>query len=306
MRSARRFYRLHVALAMAGALVVIAAGWVLVRSVNGAPPSADALLAACRGVIGDTSAGSLLTLALFALTLVTAVRALRAGARQLRVARRFVRRARRLDRMVIEGVPVRLLCDPRPHAFCAGLVRPHVYLSTGAQAVLTTAELRAVLSHEAHHARRRDPLRLLLAQVASEALFFLPAMRRARQRYADLAEIAADEAAVKTTGGPAPLAAAMLRFDHHATPGAVGVAPERVEHLLGTQPRWELPASLFAGVALSLLGATALIYAAAESAPGAGLSLSMLSMQVCAIAMVAVPVLAVLWLLSTASRAVAR
>jgi len=127
-------------------------------------------------------------------------------------------------------------------------------------------------------------------------------MRRARQRYGDLAEIAADEAAVRSTGGPGPLAAAMLRFDQHGTAGAVGVAPERVDHLLGGHPRWELSTALLAGAILSILGILTLAYAAAATTPSAGLSLSMPSMQVCGVAMVAVSALAAMWILSTARR----
>ena len=303
MHSASRYYRLHVGLAAIGAFVLVASGWVLWHSVDASSVSASALLQACRGVIGDLSLGSLPVLALFALTSVSAVRAVRSAVRQVRVTRRFVNRARKLEEITLEGVRVRLLDDPRPHAFCAGVRRPSLYLSTGARATLSQSELRAVLAHEEHHARQRDPLRLLLAQVAGEALFFLPVMRRARHRYADLAEIAADEAAVRRTGGPGALAAAMLRFDQHSTAGAVGISPERVEHLFGAHPRWELSASLLAGAGLSLLGLATLTYATAAVTPVGGLSLSTLSMQVCGLAMVAVPVLASTWILTTARRA---
>jgi len=306
MRSARRFYRLHLALAMLGGLALLAAGWVAWHSVEGSSVPAADLLAACRNFIGDVSPGSLLLLGLFALTLVSTVRALRSAGRQLLASRRFVTRGRELEETSLEGVRVRLLDDRRPHAFCAGLLRPCVYLSAGAKNALSRSELRAVLAHEAHHARQRDPLRLMLAQVAGEALFFLPLMRRARRRYAELAEIAADEAALRSTGGPGPLAAAMLRFDQHATAGAVGIAPERVDHLLGAHPRWELSASLLAGACLSILGILTLTYVATTAIPSAGLSLSMLSMQVCGLAMVAIPVLSAAWIVNTARRAGSR
>jgi len=303
MRSASRYYRLHLSLAALGALALVASGWVLWHSVDASSVSASALLQACRDVIGEQSLSSLPVLALFALTSVSAVRAVRSAVRQVRITRRFVDSARKLEEVVLEGVRVRLLDDRRPYAFCAGVLRPSVYLSTGARATLSRSELRAVLAHEEHHARQRDPLRLQLAEVASEALFFLPVMRRARHRYADLAEIAADEAALRRTGGPGALAAAMLRFDQHSTAGAVGISPERVEHLLGAHPRWELSASLLAGAGLSMLGLAMLTYATAVLTPVGGLSLSTLSMQVCGLAMVAIPVLAATWILTTARHA---
>ncbi|MGH2969175.1 MAG: M56 family metallopeptidase [Solirubrobacteraceae bacterium] len=303
MHSARRYYRLHLTLAAAGTLVLVASGWVLLRSVDGSSVSAGGLLQACRDLVGHLSAGSVLLLALFTLTLLAAVRALRSLTRQVLASRRFVKRGRMFDEICLEGIRVRLFEDGRPHAFCAGLVRPRVYLSTGARATLNGPELRAVMAHEEHHARQRDPLRLMLAQVAGDALFFLPVMRRARERYGDLAEIAADEAAVRRTGGPGPLAAAMLRFDQHAAAGAVGIASERVDHLCGVRPRWELSASLLAGAGLSILGIASLAYAAAVATPSGGMSLAMLSMQACGIAMVAVPAVAAVWIVGTVRRA---
>jgi Zn-dependent protease with chaperone function len=306
MRSARRYYRLHLALATLGGLALIASGWVVVGSVNGSPPSTQDLVQACRNVIGDASPGSLLVFALLALTVIATVSGLRSAARQLLVVRRFAKRARQFEDVSLEAMRVRLVDDPRPHAFCAGLLRPRVYVSTGALELLDRPQLRAVLAHEEHHSRHRDPLRLLIAGVAGEALFFLPVMRRARRRYADLAEIAADEAAVTRTGGPAALAAAMLRFDQHATAGTVGIAPERVDHLLGGTPRWELSASLLAGAGLSILGILSVAYLAAAAVPAGGLSLSMLVMQLCGIAMVAIPLLAMVWIFTAVRRARSR
>jgi len=45
-----------------------------------------------------------------------------------------------------------------PVAFCAGIVRPTVFISEVAVAGLADSELLAVLHHEADHARRREPL----------------------------------------------------------------------------------------------------------------------------------------------------
>jgi hypothetical protein len=58
--------------------------------------------------------------------------------------------------------------DERPQAFCAGLFRPQVYVSSGAV---------ALLDHEAHHARCRDPLRLAVGRVLAGGLFFVPGVR---------------------------------------------------------------------------------------------------------------------------------
>lgn len=115
--------------------------------------------------------------------------------------------------------------------------------------LLSHEELDAVIAHESHHARRRDPLRLLVARSVAADLFFLPVMRRLAERYAAMAELAADEAAVGATRGPRALASALLAFDAHPSPAVVGIAPERIDHLLGRDVRWDLPTlTLLAGI----------------------------------------------------------
>ena len=49
----------------------------------------------------------------------------------------------------------RRVCDrrPRPEAFCAGLFRPRVYVTSGAVELLDDAGLDAVLAHERQHAQ---------------------------------------------------------------------------------------------------------------------------------------------------------
>ena len=89
-----------------------------------------------------------------------------------------------------------LIADAHPRAFCAGLLRPRVYVSTGAVALLDDAALSAVLAHERQHARRHDPLRLAVGRVLARALFFLPELGDLVERQQALAELSADESAV--------------------------------------------------------------------------------------------------------------
>ena len=135
-------------------------------------------------------------------------------------------------RLPVAGRTVWVVPGDEPRSFCAGLLRPRVYVSEGALAKLGPRALTAVVAHEGHHADRRDPLRILIARAIGDAY----AVRRQA-----LAELSADAAAVRR-GGIAPLAAAMLAFD--------GVAPERVDRLAGTPPCREVPRALVAGAAL--------------------------------------------------------
>ncbi len=100
-------------------------------------------------------------LALAALGGLAAALAIAAVLRELRAATRLRRRLARLDAEPREGVFV--IDDPRVEAFCAGLLRPRVYITSGALAVLDGQGLNAVLAHERRHASRRDPLRLARA-----------------------------------------------------------------------------------------------------------------------------------------------
>ena len=77
-----------------------------------------------------------------------------------------------------------------------------------------------------------------MVRVLRDALFFLPVLRDAERRYAALAEVAADEAAVRSAGAE-PLASALLYFGEQPG-GAVGIAAERVDHLLGQPAKWRL------------------------------------------------------------------
>ena len=123
----------------------------------------------------------------------------------------------------IAGQPVAIVPGARPLAFCAGLLRPRVYVSSGALQRLSADALAAVVEHEAHHAARRDPLRILVARAIGEA-YSLTALPRREQA---LAELAADAAAVRRRGA-APLAAALLAFDaSESRPSAWTGSPAR-------------------------------------------------------------------------------
>jgi hypothetical protein len=190
----------------------------------------------------------------------------RATQRQRCAYRGFLDRLEVLGRL--EDHPtVNVIAGSRPEAFCAGYLRPTIYISEGALAALDAPELGAVLAHEQHHRLVRDPLRFALAGILSQALFFVPIMRSLRDRYADLAELSADRAAVRASAGrQAPLASALLVFDAAAPPGASGISPERVDSLLGQPARWRLPGTLMAASLAALSAMSLLIWQSSEVA----------------------------------------
>ena len=176
-----------------------------------------------------------------------------AGAwRELAATRRFARSIHDCEPRPLGDAWV--VPDERPRAFCAGLIRPRVYVSSGAVALLDETALRVVLAHERHHASRRDPLRLAAGRVTARALFFVPGLGKLVRRQEALAELSADEGAVAgAPGNQSALARAMLSFSDNSGPDeVVGIDPARVDYLLGEPPSWRFPVVLCLG-ALSLI-----------------------------------------------------
>jgi Zn-dependent protease with chaperone function len=253
-------------------------------------PSAAQLAAACQGVgLGEISVASGFVLVAGSVGLAAVALTVRAVFREFVAVRRLRRALPLLGAGPAAGTVV--IDDDRPLAFCLGPFRPRVYLSTGALGLLDGEQAAAVIAHEAHHARRHDPLRLLVARSLAEGLFFLPVLRRLAQRYAALAEVAADEAAVRATGSPRPLAGALLAFEAHPSPAAVGIAPERVDHLLGQRARWERPTLLLAASAVMALALLALGIRLATAPSHATVALPELAAQACMLAMAAAPLM---------------
>ena len=75
------------------------------------------------------------------------------------------------------SVPMVHFADDEPRVFCSGWLRPRVFISTGALFELPSERLRVLVAHQRHHARRRDPLRLLAAHAVADGLPFLPGVR---------------------------------------------------------------------------------------------------------------------------------
>jgi beta-lactamase regulating signal transducer with metallopeptidase domain len=97
-----------------------------------------------------------------------------------------------------------------PFSFVHGTLVPRVAISQGLLDRLSEDELRAALEHESYHVRNLDPLRALVGEVLSDALFLLPALQVLRERYELARELAADRHAAEVCGSR-PLAGALLK-----------------------------------------------------------------------------------------------
>jgi Zn-dependent protease with chaperone function len=98
------------------------------------------------------------------------------------------------------------------HAFCLGFWQPRIWLTTGLLTALTDDELNAVLAHEAHHLRRRDPLRLAIGRTIRNAFFFLPLMASLAHRSELTQELDADRTAIAYMGDDLPLLCALQKL----------------------------------------------------------------------------------------------
>lgn len=291
MSKARAILALQLFVGALGAAATALALSVALSTVTLHTPSSAALLAACRSfVLPQVTPGSVLALALGSVAFAVLALAARSGSRQVIAGRRFIAA---LDIVGPTGRGALLFADIRPLAFCAGLRRPWVYVSTGTLDALEDDELEAVLAHEAHHARYRDPLRIFVVRVLSDSLFFLPVLRRLAERYSSLAELAADDAAVRRHAGDSrPLAAALLAFDTQASSTVVGIAPERVDQLMGERTPWQLPLALLAWAMVAVLALVVVALRTAAATDAGMVSLPLVAAQLCMVAMAVLPVMA--------------
>lgn len=300
--TARLLYLAHLTIGLVGAGALVLAGLEVFHAIRLAWPTTRSLYRQCTDFLMGFSLPAMAVLFVAGLVIAIALLGIRSVAAHVRAAGKLSNGLRVMRRIEVAGRRLSIVQDDLPQAFCLGYLRPQVYVSTGALDNLSTAELEAVVAHEAHHASRHDPLRLLIARSAAEALFFLRPLRRMARRYAELAELAADEAAMRDVGTQS-LASALLTFGEHRTPaGVTGIAPERVDHLAGAPARWRLSRTSVLSWMAVTAGLFVLAVAGSLLLQGYRLSSSSLLEQACFVSMTGTPVLAGVTALMAARR----
>jgi Zn-dependent protease with chaperone function len=228
------------------------------------------------GLLGE-GASLLAMLPFVVLVAVGLALAGRSLVRQVLASHRLARRVRGLARALPDqltraamrtglGGRVVFVDAPDSFSFVYGVLTPRVAVSRGLLEDVSGEELRAVLEHERYHVCNLDPLKVVLVQALSAALFFLPALDSLRVRYVAGRELAADRRAV-TVCGRSPLAGALLKvvrgpeWSELEVAAAIG-GPElldvRVAQLeTGRQPK--LATLSITQATISLLGAALLV-----------------------------------------------
>lgn len=115
-----------------------------------------------------------------------------AGARALRASHRFARVAAAGDERWQQGIAYVRIPDPHVSLFAAGFFRPRIYVTQGAEDILTPALLQAGLLHELAHLRGHHPRWLVILAALRYAYRPLPgaapyfdAVRLETERQAD-------------------------------------------------------------------------------------------------------------------------
>lgn len=158
------------------------------------------------------------------------------------------------------GVPayyIRAVTGLPVPAFTAGWCFPRIYVSADTEAFLSTTDLAAVLAHEYHHVRNRDPLRVFVVRFIGSALFWLPSGATLGKVAADNAELAADDAAALAVGRIS-LANALVRIAQRFTRGGPALSSpihsphlleRRISRLIGVAAPADEPQPLVKGLA---------------------------------------------------------
>jgi hypothetical protein len=104
------------------------------------------------------------------------------------------------------------LRSPRdlPPLATVGLLRPRVVVAGELRGTLDPAALAAALAHEHVHVRHRDPLRIWLAQIATDLQWPSPSARRRFEHWLGALELARDEEARLDGTAGEDLAAAVV------------------------------------------------------------------------------------------------
>ncbi|MBN8870770.1 MAG: M56 family metallopeptidase [Solirubrobacterales bacterium] len=281
-----------VALCFLGLFTVAFSGAMLIGSLlNGHAPWAP-VEACCGGAVAEFSLGWLLLSAIGLISGIALVRATFSLTALVRASRRIGDLKRLAARERIAGSDCWVLEDDRPLAFCAGLLRPRIFVSRTTVTSLSRSELGAVVAHEAHHQRRFDPFRLSIMRVMVDSLFFLPMLDELSQKCIERAEIAADRAASQRPGGRQALASALLTLhEHKGSAESIPLSVERIDGLSGRRSFWvpSRSASLLTLASLGVLLAGSAI--AVELVTRMPVGIEALGLHICLAALIVAPLL---------------
>lgn len=107
---------------------------------------------------------------------------------------------------------VLVIKDTQPLAFCFGISRPMIYLSSGLLGMLKKNELEAVLRHEKYHLDHKDSLVLFLVSTTAALLPFFPILIDLINFYRTKQELNADQEAIRAMSNARSLVSVLRKF----------------------------------------------------------------------------------------------
>jgi Zn-dependent protease with chaperone function len=140
-----------------------------------------------------------------------------------------------------------------PAVYCLPCGRHQIVISAGALAALTPEQLRAVLAHERAHLRGRHHVIMALATALASAFPRVPLLRQAQPQLAVLAEMAADDTAIRRHRREDLAAALVALATAGARPATLAASgPEavvRLQRILTTQQQPRVGLARLAAIA---------------------------------------------------------
>ena len=100
---------------------------------------------------------------------------------------------------------VSIVKDTRLFAFCLGIRKSHIYISTKTASIMTTTQLEAILLHEKYHLEHADSLTLFIGSLPGLLFPFFPFIPKFLEHYKIEREIKADKQAVMELGSTKPI-----------------------------------------------------------------------------------------------------
>lgn len=90
-----------------------------------------------------------------------------------------------------------VLREDKPFAYCFGIRKPKIFITTGLIALVDKKELEVILRHEQYHLEHRDNLILLVATFVESLFPFFPILTDLIRIYKTDRELLADQAAIQ-------------------------------------------------------------------------------------------------------------
>ena len=127
----------------------------------------------------------------------------RTGWTTLRLSQSLRHLPRAQRHLELEEQGVECITSVSPIAFCAGALRPRVYVTDALVDLLNPSALAAVIAHERAHAQHYDPLRRSMLAALSSLALDAPWVLWLRNHHREKAELSADRAAATQVGASA-------------------------------------------------------------------------------------------------------